>query len=58
MKLKPETYLSMVETAEGVGDRYNISRDVQVSQHSTAAAQEAGKFDDEIIPVATAVQVC
>jgi acetyl-CoA acetyltransferase family protein len=56
MKLKPETYLSMIETAEVVADRYRISRDVQdayalESQKRTAAAQAAGKFDDEIIPI-------
>jgi len=62
MKLKPETYLSMIETAEVVGDRYNISREVQdeyslISQQRTAAAQEAGKFDDEIIPVTAQMAV-
>jgi acetyl-CoA acetyltransferase family protein len=62
MQLKPETYLSMIETAEVVGDRYNVSREVQdeyalISQQRTAAAQEAGKFDDEIIPVTAQMAV-
>ena len=62
MKLKPETYLSMIETAEVVADRYNVSREVQdeyalISQQRTAAAQEAGKFDDEIIPVTAVMAV-
>lgn len=62
MKLKPETYLSMIETAEVVADRYNVSREVQdeyalISQQRTAAAQEAGKFGDEIIPVTAVMAV-
>lgn len=49
-------YMSMLETAEVVAKRYNISRDQQdeyalQSQQRTAAAQEAGKFDDEIVPL-------
>ena len=50
----PATYMSMIETAEIVADRYNISREVQdayalQSQERTNAAQQAGKFDDEIV---------
>ncbi|WDI32324.1 acetyl-CoA C-acyltransferase [Hyphococcus flavus] len=52
----PETYLPMIETAEIVGERYNVSRDAQdeyalQSQQRTHAAQQAGKFDDEIVPL-------
>lgn len=52
----PATYMQMIETAEIVGDRYNVSRDVQdeyalQSQQRTHAAQQAGKFDDEIVPM-------
>lgn len=52
----PDYYLSMIETAEIVADRYGISRAAQdayalQSQQRTAAAQEAGLFDDEIVPV-------
>lgn len=52
----PATYMPMLQTAEIVAKRYNISREKQdeygyQSQMRTAAAQEAGKFDDEIIPV-------
>jgi len=48
----------MLDTAEIVANRYNVSRDAQdeyafQSQQRTAAAQEAGKFDDEIVPVTT-----
>lgn len=55
MKNKPELYLSMIETADIVAQRYNISREAQdeyalISQQRTAAAQAAGKFDDEIVP--------
>ncbi|MEE2526361.1 acetyl-CoA C-acyltransferase [Hyphobacterium sp. HN65] len=58
----PSLYMSMLETAEIVADRYNVSRDVQdeyalQSQQRTAAAQEAGKFDDEIVPMATQMGV-
>lgn len=50
-------YISMLETAEIVAKRYNISRAVQdeyslQSQQRTAAAQQAGRFDDEIVPMA------
>ncbi|MEO1045761.1 MAG: acetyl-CoA C-acyltransferase [Pseudomonadota bacterium] len=53
-----DIYMSMLETAEVVADRYSISRDVMdeyslQSQMRTAAAQEAGHFDDEIVPVTT-----
>lgn len=51
-----DIYMPMLQTAEVVAARYNISRDVQdeygyQSQMRTAAAQEAGKFDDEIVPI-------
>ncbi|MDC0222420.1 acetyl-CoA C-acyltransferase [Gammaproteobacteria bacterium] len=53
-----DAYMSMLETAETVSKRYNVSRDQQdeyglQSQQRTAAAQEAGKFDDEIVPLAS-----
>ena len=59
---KPDMYMSMLETAETVADRYNISREAQdeyalQSQQRTAAAQEAGKLDDEIVPFATTMLV-
>ncbi|MCR1783219.1 acetyl-CoA C-acyltransferase [Nocardioides carbamazepini] len=52
----PATYMSMLETAEVVAERYGISREHQdeyalESQRRTAAAQEAGAFDDEIVPL-------
>ncbi|HEX3809803.1 MAG TPA: acetyl-CoA C-acyltransferase [Rhizomicrobium sp.] len=58
MQVKPALWMSMIETAEVVAERYGISRERQdeyalESQRRTAAAQQAGKFKDEIIPVAT-----
>lgn len=58
----PATYMSMLETAEVVSQRYDVSRDAQdefalQSQMRTAAAQEAGKFDDEIVPMASTMKV-
>lgn len=56
--IDPRAYIPMIETAEIVCDRYGISREAQdeyslQSQQRTAAAQEAGRFDDEIVPMAT-----
>lgn len=55
---KPEIYMVMLDTAEVVADRYQVSRDSQdeyalSSQQRTAIAQQAGKFDDEIAPITT-----
>ncbi|WP_339845840.1 acetyl-CoA C-acyltransferase [uncultured Halopseudomonas sp.] len=52
---KPDLYMSMIETADIVAARYNVSRESQdeyslISQQRTAAGQESGKFDDEIVP--------
>jgi acetyl-CoA C-acetyltransferase len=49
-------YMPMLQTAEVVGQRYTVDRERQDqyalrSQQRTAAAQAAGKFDDEIVPV-------
>ncbi|MDG2346540.1 MAG: thiolase family protein [SAR86 cluster bacterium] len=54
----PGIYFPMGITAETVANRYNVSRETQdeiafESQKRTAAAQEAGKFVDEIIPMET-----
>ena len=56
MELKPALWMSMLETAEVVAERYGIDRDTQdeyglESQKQTAAAQEAGRFDAEIVPL-------
>jgi acetyl-CoA C-acetyltransferase len=53
---KPDIYWSMLQTAENVAKRYEISKARQDeygvrSQQRAAAAQAAGKFDDEIVPI-------
>jgi acetyl-CoA C-acetyltransferase len=56
--MHPAIYMPMLQTAEIVAKRYNISRDRMdeysyQSQMRTAAAQHAGKFDAEIVPMTT-----
>ncbi|MBI5067591.1 MAG: acetyl-CoA C-acyltransferase [Deltaproteobacteria bacterium] len=58
LETKPAVYMSMLETAENVARRYGIPRQQQDeygvrSQQRAAAAQAAGKFDDEIVPFPT-----
>jgi acetyl-CoA C-acetyltransferase len=53
---KPALWYSMIETADIVAKRYGVSREAQdeyafQSQQRTAAAQQAGKFADEIVPI-------
>lgn len=59
---KPEIYWSMLQTAEQVAKRYNISRDAMdeygaASQKKAEAAQAAGKFADEIVPITVTASV-
>lgn len=59
---KPELYWSMLQTAETVAKRYGISKEAQdeygVRSHlRAAAAQQAGHFDDEIVPMTTTMAV-
>jgi len=54
--MHPAIFMPMLQTAEVVAKRYNISRDAMdeyglQSQQRTAAGYEAGKFDDELVPV-------
>ncbi|HWU25260.1 MAG TPA: acetyl-CoA C-acyltransferase [Rhizomicrobium sp.] len=58
MQVKPALYMSMIETAEVVAARYSVSREAQdqyalESQRRTAAAQQAQRFKDEIVPLKT-----
>jgi acetyl-CoA C-acetyltransferase len=58
MAHKPELWWGMIDTAEVVAKRYGVSREAQdafalESQRRTAAAQQARKFDDEIVPLKT-----
>jgi acetyl-CoA C-acetyltransferase len=59
---KPEVYWSMLQTAETVAKRYGISRQAQDeygvrSQLRAAAAAQAGRFSDEIVPFETTMAV-
>jgi acetyl-CoA C-acetyltransferase len=59
---KPELYWPMLQTAEYVAKKYGISREKQDeygvrSQQRAAAAREAGKFNDEIVPMTTTMRV-
>jgi acetyl-CoA C-acetyltransferase len=58
LEMKPEIYWSMLQTAEQVAKRYNISRERMdqygaQSQQRATAARDAGKFNDEIVAVTT-----
>ncbi|WP_040305596.1 acetyl-CoA C-acyltransferase [Ahrensia sp. R2A130] len=62
MEMHPDIHMPMLNTAEVVADRYGISRDrmddyAYRSQMRTAAAQEAGKFDDEIVPLTSTMKM-
>ena len=62
MRTKPELWMAMIETADIVSKRYNVARDYQDeyslrSQQRIAAAQKAGLFNDEIVPMATKMKV-
>jgi acetyl-CoA C-acetyltransferase len=61
-EIKPEIYWTMLQTAEQVAKRYNITKLAQDeygvrSQQRAAAAQAAGKFNDEIVPMTTVMGV-
>jgi acetyl-CoA C-acetyltransferase len=58
LERKPELYMAMIDTAEVVAQRYDITREAQdeyalASQQRTAAGQQAGRFDAEIVPLPT-----
>jgi acetyl-CoA C-acetyltransferase len=58
----PNAYMPMLLTAENVAKKFNISREAQdeyalMSQQRTAAAQAAGKFDDEIVPMTSTMGI-
>tara|TARA_B100000929_G_scaffold206121_1_gene164203 strand:- start:993 stop:2180 length:1188 start_codon:yes stop_codon:yes gene_type:complete len=62
MESYPALWMPMIETADIVAKRYDISRESQdeyslQSQQRTAAAQQAGLFDDEIVPMETKMKV-
>ena len=58
LRHEPDVYTPMLQTADFVAKKYNVSRERQdeyalQSQQRTAAAQAAGAFDDEIVPLQT-----
>ncbi len=58
LRHEPSLYMPMLQTADFVAKKYKISRETQdeyslQSQQRTAAAQEAGRFDAEIVPLPT-----
>ena len=60
--MKADAYIAMLDTAEVVAERYGISRERQdeyslESQRRTAAAQQAGRFNDELAPISTTMAV-
>jgi acetyl-CoA C-acetyltransferase len=60
--MHPAAYMPMIATADVVAQRFGISREAQdayayQSQMRTASAQEAGAFDEEIIPITATKQV-
>jgi acetyl-CoA C-acetyltransferase len=62
LERSPHMYMTMIETAEIVAKKYGVSREMQdefslTSQLRTAAAHQAGRFDDEIVPLKTIKQV-
>ncbi len=61
-KIKGDVYMPMLDTAEVVAKRYNISREAQdeyalESQRRTASAQQGGRFKEEIAPMTTKMAV-
>jgi acetyl-CoA acetyltransferase family protein len=62
LEIKGEVYMPMIDTAEVVAKRYGISREAQdeyalESQRRTAAAQQAGRFKDELAPISTRMAI-
>jgi acetyl-CoA C-acetyltransferase len=60
--MAPAIYMTMIETAETVAERYGVGREAQDeyalrSQQRTAAAQQAGRFDDEIVALSSTMLV-
>jgi acetyl-CoA acetyltransferase family protein len=62
LEIKSEVYMPMIDTAEVVAKRYGISREAQdeyalESQRRTAAAQQVGRFKDELAPISTRMAI-
>ena len=62
LKKNPNAYIQMIDTAEIVAERYGVSRErmdeyALISQQRTHAAQEAGAFEQEIVPLKSVMKV-
>ena len=62
LKTAPDIFMAMIDTADIVAERYKLSREYQdeyslESQRRMAAAQQANKFKDEIVPMKTKMKV-
>ncbi len=62
LEIQPDMFMTMLETAEVVSERYGVSREAQdeyalSSQQRTAAAQTEGRFDKEIVPLPSVKKV-
>ncbi len=62
LRIAPAIHMAMIDTADIVAERYKVSREYQdeyslESQRRMAAAQQAGKFKDEIVPMKTKMKV-
>src|SRR5947208_1504691 len=62
LKAAPDIFMAMIDTADIVAERYKVSREYQdeyslESQRRMAAAQQASKFKDEIVPMKTKMKV-
>ncbi|MBL8553236.1 MAG: acetyl-CoA C-acyltransferase [Phenylobacterium sp.] len=62
LKVAPDIFMAMIDTADIVAKRYNLSREYQdeyslESQRRMAAAQQSNKFADEIVPMKTKMKV-
>ena len=62
LKAAPDIFMAMIDTADIVAERYKLSREYQdeyslESQRRMAAAQQANKFKDEIVPMKTKMKV-
>jgi acetyl-CoA C-acetyltransferase len=61
MQIRPDLWMSMIETADNVAERYGVSRQAQdeyslKSQQRMAAGQQAGIYKDEIVPMAVTMK--
>ncbi|MGY3076432.1 acetyl-CoA acetyltransferase family protein [Bradyrhizobium sp. LM6.10] len=62
LKVAPDIFMAMIDTADIVAERYKLSREYQdefslESQRRMAASQQAGKYKDEIVPMKTRMKV-